>query len=77
MLDQWFTVYIIFEFLIFIPSKDSYGILEGDGALPDDWKFMEKTGDTVATLMGWIGDVEAGGGTAFSDPGHCRCHTLT
>ncbi len=65
--------------MVFILFEDSYGILEGEGALPDDWKFMEKTGDTVATLMGWIGDVEAGGGTAFSDPGHChcRCHTLT
>ena len=29
---------------------------------------MDRGGDTMATLMGWLDDVDAGGGTVFTIP---------
>ena len=43
------------------------GYLEG-AELPESRKNLVKTGDFMGTFMGWLKDVEAGGGTAYVYP---------
>ena len=49
--------------------QDSYGILEDVASSVELKPNTQLIGDTMATIMGWIGDVAAGGGTAFSEVG--------
>ena len=44
------------------------GYIEG-AELPESRKDLVKTGDFLGTFMGWLKDVEAGGGTAYVYPG--------
>ena len=50
---------------------DPYGYTEG-AQLPDKGGFLKlrRQGDMMATMMGWLEDVPAGGATAFSMPYH-------
>lgn len=50
---------------------DPHGYIEGV-QLPPHPKFKRylKWGDMMATVMGWLEDVEAGGATGFTDPGN-------
>jgi prolyl 4-hydroxylase len=48
---------------------DPHGIGEVTDELPPSRKLLTKTGDYVGTFMAWLNDVEAGGGTAFAQPG--------
>ena len=51
---------------------DPHGYIEG-AELPDHhpgFQRLKKQGDMVATLMGWLEDVELGGATAFAAKGN-------
>ena len=43
------------------------GYIEG-AELPESRQNLVKTGDFMGTFMGWLKDVEAGGGTAYVYP---------
>ena len=50
---------------------DPHGYLEGVKFPPHPaFQRYHKWGDTVATLMGWLRDVDAGGATGFASPGN-------
>jgi hypothetical protein len=48
---------------------DPYGYIEG-AIIPEENKMLTFTGDMVATMMAWLSNVPAGGGTAFDTIGH-------
>ncbi|TRY73565.1 hypothetical protein TCAL_06704 [Tigriopus californicus] len=48
---------------------DPHGYQEGL-EIPPEREGLKLTGDMFATFMAWLNDVEAGGATAFLDPGH-------
>ena len=48
---------------------DAWGYEQGT-RLPETRKHLAMTGDYIATFMGWLQDVEAGGGTGFPVRGH-------
>ena len=50
---------------------DPHGYIEGQ-ELPPHPGFLrlQKQGDMMATMMGWLEEVEVGGATAFADPGN-------
>ena len=50
-----------FEWIFFV------GYIEG-ADLPESRQNLVKTGDFMGTFMGWLKDVEAGGGTAYVYP---------
>lgn len=47
---------------------DPHGIMEVT-EIPDERRYLHKTGDMVGTFMAWLNEVEAGGGTAYVVPG--------
>ena len=50
---------------------DPYGYIEGAGLYDSPVvQRLRQTGDIFATLMGYLNHVEAGGATAFCEPGH-------
>lgn len=48
---------------------DPHGYQEGF-EIPPEREGLKLTGDMLATFMAWLNDVEAGGATAFLEPGH-------
>lgn len=50
---------------------DPHGYIEGQELPPyKEFQRLKKQGDMIATLMGWLEEVEEGGATAFAEPGH-------
>jgi hypothetical protein len=45
---------------------DPFGYIEGK-ELGEGHEELKLTGDMIATMMGWLEDTEAGGGTAFTN----------
>ena len=48
---------------------DPHGYIEGT-KVPPSRESLKVTGDMIGTFMGWLNNVEAGGGTAYFEPGH-------
>ena len=49
--------------------NDPYGYIEGNKLGPGHEDLIDR-GDIFGTFMAWLNNVEGGGGTAFSHPGH-------
>ena len=49
---------------------DPYGYEHDNPKLFGKWVKLVTTGDYIATFMGWLNIVRAGGGTLFSYPGY-------
>ena len=52
------------------PHLDPYGYEQGDNTLIERRSHLSRTGDKVATFMGWMNSVAKGGATAFTHNGY-------
>ena len=52
-----------------VSHLDPWGYEKGVDLVEDRY-FLTRTGDAIATFMGWFQETEAGGNTAFTAPGY-------